>query len=155
MKCHGLLDCEIQRLRIDSYSLNCFFQFGACHNTRMPAGYGFFVPITLEQFFSADSLRIIQVQNLPPSAFLAFDDIRPALEFRNDPLQIEFANSLKQSFAMLLDVIHVQKRFMFRDVTQQTPQLRLPVEHLLAAQIRARIKQQIKGSERRLATMEQ
>ena len=37
MKCHGLLDCEIQRLRIDSYSLNCFFKFSACHDTRMPA----------------------------------------------------------------------------------------------------------------------
>ena len=47
------------------------------------------------------------VQNLPPSAFFAFADIRPALQFRNDPLQVEFANSLKQGFAMLLNVIHV------------------------------------------------
>ena len=34
MKCHGLLDCEIQRLRSDSY---CFFQFGACYNAGTPA----------------------------------------------------------------------------------------------------------------------
>ena len=56
---------------------------------------------------------------------------------------------------MLLDVIHVQQRFILRNVTEQTPQRRFSVEYLFAAQIPARVKQQIKGNERRLATMEQ
>ena len=64
MKCHGLLDCEIQRLRIDSYSLNCFFKFSACHDIVLPG------PLVAN---NSDSEIFRQV------LFFTFAHIRPAL----------------------------------------------------------------------------
>jgi hypothetical protein len=51
-------------------------------------------------------------------------------------------------------MIRIQKRFIPLDVTEQPTERRLSVEYLLVSQILAPVIQQIKGDERRLATME-
>ena len=43
----------------------------------------------------------------------------PLFSFATIPSKFELANSLKQTLAMLLDVIHVHQRFYFRDVAEE------------------------------------
>lgn len=62
----------------------------------------------LEKLIPAHALRIIWVQELPPSAVLSLAHVRPTLKLRNDSLQIELADTLKECLTIMLDVIRVQ-----------------------------------------------
>ena len=57
------------------------------------------------------TLRVIRVQNLAPGALFGAADVRTPLELPNYTLQIKAADSLKQSFAILFDVIRMDQRF--------------------------------------------
>src|SRR6266446_1047483 len=69
----------------------------------MPARDRLSMTFTLKQFLPSGHLRVISVLNLEPRRALAFDDVVPKAMLRNDAFQLQFANTLEERCAVLLD----------------------------------------------------
>ena len=91
-------------------------------NASVPTRDRFAVPLTFEQFFSAVLLGIFPIQNLEPSAVLSLCDVRCRFLLGNNALQVQFADSLKESHPAAINVLGIfQQRI--RRPCQQPPKL--------------------------------
>src|SRR5438477_8671351 len=110
-------------------------------NASVPTRDRFAVPLTFEQFFSAVLLGIFPIQNLEPSAVLSLCDVRCRFLLGNNALQVQFADSLKQSHPAAIDVLGIFQRSA--GPCQQPPKFLFAVQQSLCTPVLAFTDQQV------------
>src|SRR5438552_4451900 len=120
----------------------------------MPTCNRFVMPLAFKSFLTPVLLRIFPIQNLEPSAVLSLCDVRCRFLLGNNALQVQFADSLKQSHPAAINIFGIFQRSA--GPCQQPPKFLLAVHQPLSSQILSVTSQQIECEKaRRVPTAEQ
>src|SRR2546426_1393207 len=87
----------------------------------MPYRNRFFVALPFKQFLSTLHLRIPSIANLEPCAVFSLHDVRPGFVLRNNALQIQVADTLKQCHPRAVNILGILQRTVGRSPCQQPP----------------------------------
>ncbi len=110
--------------------------------------------LPLEQFLSAVLLRIFPIQNFVPRTLLSLRDVGCRFLLGYNALQVQFADTLKQSTPRTIYMLRISQGKRGRNLCQQPPKFLLAVQQSLSSQILPVTGQQIECKEaRRVSTV--
>src|SRR6266566_10027823 len=122
----------------------------------MPSCNRFLMPLTFKQFLSAVLLRIFPIQNFVPRTLLSLRDVGCRFLLGYNALQVQFADTLKQSTPRTIYMLRISQGKRGRNLCQQPPKFLLAVQQSVSSQILPVTGQKIECKEaRRVPTAKQ
>src|SRR5438132_2752125 len=122
-------------------------------SANMPTCNRFLMSLPLEQFLSAVLLRIFSIQNFVPRTLLSLRDVGCRFLLGYNALQVQFADTLKQSTPRTIYMLRISQGKRGRNLCQQPPKFLLAVQQSVSSQILPVTGQKIECKEaRRIST---